>query len=114
MILKEYPPIIKNGKEVVAPGRTQQLVDDFVTQLNNRNIDAIVFHVNKDERIDPQERVYGASWSRSFTPDDLIQLNAMYLSNYNLTTRLAFLSQVQSLIYHGIMSDENGEEEIWQ
>ena len=104
MVIKEYPPIIKDGKTVVRGTTEQEINFSFTKQLEERGIESLNYFVNKkkyDEHgNDPeyQDEIHcGISWSPDFTSDDLMELVLQYADN-NMTKQdmLYFGAQLQN------------------
>jgi len=125
MIIKEYPKITKNGEELVEGTDVHALVGEFVKQMGRRDLSVFTFFADKTEldKIDPKATIEnekdfpcGASWSKDFDIDDMVQTIAMYCQRLTEKKRLMLLSLVQTMVYHSIMndSDSDSEEESWK
>ena len=112
MIIKEFPRIVKNGKEQVSKTDNLFVLDSFVKQLHSRgteNLSCFRENENGNETI-------GIGWSEDFNIDDLLSLVMNYLIGLDQEERLIFLTELQTAIMTENLAekieDDNESEEL--
>jgi folylpolyglutamate synthase/dihydropteroate synthase len=111
MIIKEYPPIMKDGKPVVLGTDKHDIIQSFNDQLEKRGVECLTYFVDNTET-KPDDNEYpdsGIVWSENFSPEDLMDIVLNYAQE-NMTKHdmLMFGAQLQNLFL--AMEEEEVEE----
>jgi protein associated with RNAse G/E len=115
MLIKEYPPITKDGKQVVEGSNTHYLVSEFNTQLFKRGKTSFHYFSDKQAIFDEEKEIEnieelpnGISFTEDFTPDDMMSAILAYIDiSMDLKSKLAFVTQLHNYILNDVINSSS-------